>query len=132
MPQSGGIQELRDKLHARMTALRRGNRGSTGGDGEEAASRDELIEQRRRQRAELREKRRKETKEKIKREKEARGKQNKEAEAKEELKATMPLRDARRKSFKGRADDVQRSMFNRRRTSESLRAEAKVTKAAAN
>ena len=40
--------------------------------GWEAGSRDELIEERRRQRAALREKRRKETKEKIKRESEAR------------------------------------------------------------
>ena len=79
MPVSGGIQELRDRLHARMAALRRGGRGS-GDAGWEAGSRDELIEERRRQRAALREKRRKETKEKIKRESEARGKKGKEKE----------------------------------------------------
>lgn len=77
MPVSGGIQDLRDRLHARMAALRRGARGG-GGDYGEAGSRDELIEERRRQRATLRENRRKETREKIKREAEAKGKKGKE------------------------------------------------------
>lgn len=76
MPVSGGIQDLRDRLHARMAALRRGARG--GGDYGEAGSRDELIEERRRQRATLRENRRKETREKIKREADAKGKKGKE------------------------------------------------------
>jgi hypothetical protein len=79
MPESGGIAALREKLHARIAALRRrdggrqhGNvRGNANG---EAGDRDELLEERRRQRAAMREKRRKETKEKIKRAEEARGK----------------------------------------------------------
>jgi len=75
MPQSGGIEALRDKLHARMAALRRGGRGRA--DGIEATGRDELLEERRRQRAAMREKRRKETKEKIKREEEMKGKKAK-------------------------------------------------------
>lgn len=77
MPASGGIQELRDRLHARMAALRRGGRGGGYVDWE-ASSRDDLIEERRRQRATLRENRRKETREKIKREAEAKGKKGKE------------------------------------------------------
>lgn len=81
MPQSGGIQELREKLHARMAALRRGGGGAHArpGDGE-AGSRDELIEERRRHRATLRENRRKETREKKKREEAAKGKKAKEKE----------------------------------------------------
>ncbi|KAK7683560.1 hypothetical protein QCA50_013397 [Cerrena zonata] len=73
MPMSGGIQDLRDRLHARMAALRRGGRGG-GFNNWEAGSRDDLIEERRRQRATLRENRRKETREKIKKEAEAKGK----------------------------------------------------------
>jgi len=73
MPKSGGIQQLREKLHAKMAALRRG-----GGNYGEPGSRDELIEERRRQRAAMRERRRKETKEKIKRQEEAKGKKGKE------------------------------------------------------
>lgn len=72
MPESSGIEALRRKLHDRMAELR--NRGQSG----EAGDRDELLEERRRQRANMRERRRKETKEKIKREEETRGKKNKE------------------------------------------------------
>ena len=72
MPESSGIEALRRKLHNRMAELR--NRGQSG----EAGDRDELLEERRRQRANMRERRRKETKEKIKREEETRGKKNKE------------------------------------------------------
>ncbi|KAF7298861.1 hypothetical protein MIND_00833900 [Mycena indigotica] len=72
MPQSGGIGELRDKLHARMAALRRGGAGH--GD------RDALLNERRLQRAAMRERRRKETKEKIRREEEAKGKGKKDKE----------------------------------------------------
>ncbi|KAI0703023.1 surfeit locus protein 6-domain-containing protein [Cytidiella melzeri] len=81
MPSTGGIQQLREKLHARMAVLRRGGgyRTSDRGYGE-AGSRDELLEERRAQRAEMRERRRKETKEKIRREAEARGKKGKEKE----------------------------------------------------
>ena len=78
LPTSGGIQDLREKLHAKMTSLRRGR---DRGDGEirqaEAGSKDELLEERRRQRGLLRERRRKETKEKIRRQEEERGKKGK-------------------------------------------------------
>lgn len=77
MPESGGIQALREKLHARMAALRRGGRTEGGG---EMGSKDELLEERRRQRAAMRERRRKETKEKIKREEEMKGKKGKDKE----------------------------------------------------
>lgn len=77
MSESGGIEALREKLHARMAQLRRGPK--VGGDGE-AGSRDELLEERRRQRAAMRERRRKETKEKIRREEEMKGKKAKDKE----------------------------------------------------
>ncbi|KAJ7795617.1 hypothetical protein B0H14DRAFT_3114667, partial [Mycena olivaceomarginata] len=64
MPSSGGIEALRDKLHARMAALRRGGVRSGA---------DALLDERL-QRAAMRERRRKETKEKIRREEEAKGK----------------------------------------------------------
>jgi hypothetical protein len=76
MPESGSISALREKLHARMAALRRGGKSQGNEDGE-AGDRDELLEERRRQRAAMREKRRKETKEKIRREEEAKGKKGK-------------------------------------------------------
>jgi hypothetical protein len=44
MPVSGGIESLREKLHARMTQLLR------GGGGGEAGDKDDLLEERRRQR----------------------------------------------------------------------------------
>lgn len=66
MAQSGGISELRDKLHARMAQLRRGGRAPSG--------RDELLEERRRQRGAMRDRRRQATKEKIKREEESKTK----------------------------------------------------------
>ena len=59
MPQGESIEELREKLHAKMARMR--NRGRGGND---AGSRDELLEERRAQRAAMRERRRKETKEK--------------------------------------------------------------------
>lgn len=80
LPASDGIQALRDKLHARMSALRRGGSRYHGTTDGEAGSRDELLEERRRQRAVMRERRRKETKEKIRRETEERGKKGKEKE----------------------------------------------------
>lgn len=61
------IAQLREKLHARISALQRGGNREPG-------DRDELLEERRKQRAALREKRRKETKEKIRKEKEKAGK----------------------------------------------------------
>jgi hypothetical protein len=60
---SGSITHLREKLHQRMESLRRG--GPVG----EPSSKDELLEERRKQRAALRENRRKETKERIRMEK---------------------------------------------------------------
>lgn len=83
MPQSGGIGTLRDKLHARIAALRRGGGGGRRYDyatGAELGGRDELLEERRRQRAAMRERRRKETKEKIRREEEMKGKKGKDRE----------------------------------------------------
>ncbi|CCM02006.1 uncharacterized protein FIBRA_04080 [Fibroporia radiculosa] len=71
MDASSGIQALRDKLHARMAQLKRGGKGYENG---EAGSRDELLEERRQQRAAMRERRRKETREKIRREEETKGK----------------------------------------------------------
>lgn len=83
MPASGGIQELREKLHAKMASLRRG--GPRYAEGE-AGSRDELLEERRQQRAQMRERRRKETKEKIRQQEEARGKKGKEKEQQQRAK----------------------------------------------
>jgi hypothetical protein len=75
LPESGGIEALRDKLHARMAALRRGGgprydyvNGNSSGD------KDALLNERRLQRAAMRERRRKATKEKIRREEEMKGK----------------------------------------------------------
>ena len=69
---SGGIESLREKLHARMSQLRRG--------GGEAGDKDDLLEESRRRRAAMRERRRKETKEKIRREEEIKGKKSKDKE----------------------------------------------------
>lgn len=82
MPQSGGIQALKDKFNARMAQLKRGGpRNYHAGANGDAGSRDELIEEsRRRHRAEVREKRRKETKEKIRREEASKGKKGKDRE----------------------------------------------------
>jgi hypothetical protein len=62
---SGSISALREKLHTRMAELRKGRKAPG-----EAGDRDELLEERRAQRAAMRERRRKETKEKIRREEE--------------------------------------------------------------
>ncbi|KAK7435409.1 hypothetical protein VKT23_019671 [Stygiomarasmius scandens] len=78
MPSTSDISVLREKLHAKILSLRRGGR-SASNDGE-AGDRDELLEERRKQRAILRERRRKETKEKKKREEEMKGKKAKEKE----------------------------------------------------
>ncbi|KAG0696788.1 surfeit locus protein 6-domain-containing protein [Suillus ampliporus] len=61
MAKPESVAALRDKLHLRMAALRRGGQG-----GGEPGDKDELLEERRRQRAALREKRRKETRERRK------------------------------------------------------------------
>ncbi|KAJ7025388.1 surfeit locus protein 6-domain-containing protein [Mycena alexandri] len=77
MPESGGIEALRDKLHARMAALRRGGGPRydyVNGNGNPSEDKDALLDERRLQRAAMRERRRKETKEKIRREEEAKGK----------------------------------------------------------
>ncbi|KXN85271.1 Surfeit locus protein 6 [Leucoagaricus sp. SymC.cos] len=80
MPESTGISALRKKLHDRIAELRNKGRPWSG----EAGGRDELLEERRRQRAAMRERRRRETKEKIKREEEMKGKKNKDKDKREE------------------------------------------------
>ncbi|KAI5994159.1 surfeit locus protein 6-domain-containing protein [Pisolithus albus] len=69
------VTVLREKLHARMAALRQGGGG-------EPSSRDALLEERRKQRAILREKRRNETKERKKAEKEKSKGKKKDVDAK--------------------------------------------------
>ncbi|KAH9034709.1 surfeit locus protein 6-domain-containing protein [Lactarius pseudohatsudake] len=69
LPQSESIETLRAKLHAKIEAMRIKKRGDGEGN-----SKDELLEERRLQRASMRERRRKETKEKIRKEKESKGK----------------------------------------------------------
>ncbi len=72
LPNSGdGPQQLKEKLHAKIVSLKRKT------DDGDANDKDELLEQRRQQRAELREKRRKETKERIRKEKEQKVKKKK-------------------------------------------------------
>ncbi|KAF9495159.1 hypothetical protein BDN71DRAFT_1482766 [Pleurotus eryngii] len=78
MPHSSGVSELREKLHARMEQLRLGRRGQTANWGGEPGDKDELLEERRQQRAAMRERRRKETKEKIRRQEEMKNKGSKE------------------------------------------------------
>lgn len=80
MPASSGIQDLRAKLHAKMAALRRGARPANV----EPGSKEELLEERRQQRAEMRERRRKETKEKIRRQEEMKGKGKKDKSKEEQ------------------------------------------------
>lgn len=58
MPRTGSIAVLKEKLRARVATLRH-----SGAQNDEPGNRDELLEERRKQRAALREKRRKETKE---------------------------------------------------------------------
>lgn len=70
MPSVQGIQALREKLHAKMGRLRR------NGVGNQPETKDELLEERRKQRGLMRDRRRKETKEKIRLEKEAKEKKN--------------------------------------------------------
>ncbi|KAJ7147106.1 SURF6-domain-containing protein [Mycena crocata] len=77
MPESGGIEALRDKLHARMASLRRGGGPRydyVNGNANTSGDKDALLDERRLQRAAMRERRRKETKEKIRREEELKGK----------------------------------------------------------
>lgn len=102
MPVSGGIESLREKLHARMVALRRGSgpyysygHRENSVTGNEASGRDGLLEERRNQRAALRERRRKETREKIRREKEARGKKGKDKERGQQQKTQGKLAKVR-------------------------------------
>ncbi|KAG1739639.1 surfeit locus protein 6-domain-containing protein [Suillus occidentalis] len=80
MAKPESIASLRDKLHLRMAALRRGGQG-----GREPGDKDELLEERRKQRAALREKRRKETKERRKAETEGKKGSKKEKEATKSL-----------------------------------------------
>lgn len=86
MPRAESITVLKDKLHARIAALRQ-----PVAQNDEPGDRDELLEERRKQRAALREKRRKETRERRKAEaegKRAKGKakeKEKEQDSKERL-----------------------------------------------
>lgn len=79
----GSIEALRAKLHARMEELRakkgpKSNRQFSVQTGSSpASSKDDLLEERRLQRAAMRERRRKETKEKKRREEEERAKKGK-------------------------------------------------------
>lgn len=77
MPETNGIEALRNKLHIRMAEMR--NKGRPAPTKGEPGDRDELLEERRRQRAAMRERRRKETKERIKRAEEMKGKKNKDS-----------------------------------------------------
>lgn len=77
MPEAGGIEVLREKLHTKIALLRRGRPMN-----EEAGDKDDLLEERRRQRAAMRERRRRETKEKIRREEEMKAKKTKVKEKK--------------------------------------------------
>lgn len=61
-----------------MEQLRLGRRGQAANWGGEPGDKDELLEERRQQRAAMRERRRKETKEKIRRQEEAKNKGGKE------------------------------------------------------
>jgi hypothetical protein len=77
------IETLRAKLHAKIDAMRSKKRGG---------SKDELLEERRLQRAAMRERRRKETKAKIKREKESRGKSKKGTAPPAKVSSRTPLK----------------------------------------
>ncbi|KAJ2924093.1 hypothetical protein H1R20_g12998, partial [Candolleomyces eurysporus] len=70
----GGFASLRQKLHDKIANLRNRHSSLKG----EPGSKDELLEERRQQRALLRERRRKETRERVRREAEARKKPEKE------------------------------------------------------
>jgi hypothetical protein len=76
MPQPDGIEVLRAKLHAKMAEARQRRTGAHA----EAGDRDELLEQRRQQRAAMRERRRKETKEKIRKEQEVKNRKGKKSD----------------------------------------------------
>ena len=82
MPQAESIAVLKDKLHARIAALRR-----PGAQNDEPGDRDELLEERRKQRAALREKRRKETRERRKAEAESKKDKGKAKEKEKDLKS---------------------------------------------
>lgn len=70
MPSVQGIQALRNKLHIKMDQLRRNKIGN------QPETKDELLEERRRQRGLMRDRRRRETKEKIRLEKEVKEKKD--------------------------------------------------------
>lgn len=82
MPRAESIAVLKEKLHARMAALRR-----PGAQNNEPGDKDELLEERRKQRAALREKRRKETRERRKAETESKKDKGKTKEREKESKS---------------------------------------------
>jgi hypothetical protein len=79
MPTQGAVSSLRQKMQDKIASFR--NRGS------EPGSRDELLEERRQQRAAMRERRRKETRERIRKEQEARKGKEKQAEEKNQARS---------------------------------------------
>ena len=83
MAPATSITHLRAKLHTRMAALHR------GGPSREAGDRDELLEERRKQRAALRERRRSATREKIRKEKEGKTRDSEAAGASAKEKAKI-------------------------------------------
>lgn len=84
LPTSGGIQDLRERLQAKMDSLRRGAQREDRDENGEAGSKDELLEERRRHRALLREKRRKETQGKKRGEREKKGNGRERGQGKQE------------------------------------------------
>lgn len=82
MPQTESIAVLKEKLHARMAALRH-----PGAQDDEPGDKDELLEERRKQRAALREKRRKETRERRKAEAESKKDKGRPKEKEKDLKS---------------------------------------------
>ena len=86
MPQVQSIAVLKEKLHARMEALRR-----PGAHNDEPGDRDELLEERRKQRAAVREKRRKETRERKKAEAESKKDKGKTKEKEKDSKSKIKV-----------------------------------------
>lgn len=78
IPASGGIDSLREKLHAKIASFSRKGFRRTLGEEYGGDTKDALLEAQRRRRAELRERRRKETREKIQNQKQQASKKDKE------------------------------------------------------
>ncbi|KAL0058970.1 hypothetical protein AAF712_014307 [Marasmius tenuissimus] len=87
MTPSGGIQDLRAKLHAKIHSLRRG--GGNRDTPASATDKDTLLEERRHQRAAMRERRRKETREKKRREEEMKNTKSKSKQQSDKVQAVQ-------------------------------------------